>query len=166
MTRRFRRTGSSAVNAAARDERGSITPLIIGFVLVAAALVLVVIDATALFLGKRALGTTADGAALAAAQEIDEDRIYAEGGITDRDLPLLQSAARQAVGDYLELYRGTPSHEALTGFDVTVADDRVTVVLHGHVRLPATSFLPEFADGVAVSHQATAVLRCREDPCE
>ena len=46
-----------------RDERGSMTPLIIGFTVVVALVVAVVVDASAAYLRRQGLNATADAAA-------------------------------------------------------------------------------------------------------
>jgi uncharacterized membrane protein len=73
--------------------------LTLGYVMVALMLIVVVVDVSALYLARRALAAAADGAALAAAQQIDEPAVYqTTGAITA--LPLgnvQQSVARYSA---------------------------------------------------------------------
>lgn len=61
------------------DERGSITPLIIGFAVVIAMLVAVVVDSSAAFLRRQQLDSVADAAALAATDGVQGDAVYTRG---------------------------------------------------------------------------------------
>ena len=54
--------------------------LTIGFALIALSLVLVVTDASKVFLTRRSLVSAADGAALAGVQSLDRDAFYADKG--------------------------------------------------------------------------------------
>ena len=62
-----------------RTERGSVTPLIIGFALILATLVAVVVDASAAYLRRQSLDDLADSAALAATDGIQGAEVYAGG---------------------------------------------------------------------------------------
>lgn len=64
------------------DDEGSVLLLGIGLVIVCLLAVVVVVDASAAFLQRRALMSLADGAALAGAQAIDLDHYYAHGATT------------------------------------------------------------------------------------
>ncbi|WP_250290273.1 MULTISPECIES: pilus assembly protein TadG-related protein [unclassified Frankia] len=77
-----------------RDE-GSILILTLGYVLVALMLALVVTDVSVVYLARRSLASAADGAALAAAQSVDETAIYTATGELQR-LPLTAVAATVA----------------------------------------------------------------------
>ncbi|AEH08628.1 MULTISPECIES: pilus assembly protein TadG-related protein [Protofrankia] len=77
-----------------RDE-GSILVLTLGYVLAALMLAIVVTDVSAVYLARRSLASAADGAALAAAQSIDETAIYTATGNLQR-LPLAEVAATVA----------------------------------------------------------------------
>ena len=127
--------------------------LIITYVLIAAVLVLLAIDAADLFLVRRQLASLADGAALAAAQAADRAAIYQGDGCY---LPLAQGPARADVDAYLA---GTADTAVLA---VTVAADSrtVTVTLGRRVSLPLRGLLgvidPRWAHGVPVSAAASA----------
>ena len=69
--------------------------LTVGFTVIALALVLVVTDASKVFLTRRSLVSAADGAALAGVQSLDRTAFYA--GNDDAALPLDVDAASAAV---------------------------------------------------------------------
>ena len=73
-----RRYGHDVPGAARqpRQDEGTVLLLIIGLVVVAALLIAVVTDVSALYLERRDLISAADGAALAGAQSVDEETIY------------------------------------------------------------------------------------------
>ena len=65
---------------AGRDDRGSITPLVVGFAVVLALGIALVTDATAAYLHRSGLSTLADGAALSGADAGATGRsTYTEG---------------------------------------------------------------------------------------
>jgi uncharacterized membrane protein len=107
--------------------------LVIGMVVIAGLLVAVVTDASALYLKRRALQAMADAAAIAGAQAIDGDAVYA-GKATDA-VPLDPAGVSRAVRLYLDDAQGT------TSFPVglsSVSTDGVTarVELSASIRLP------------------------------
>lgn len=77
-------------------EEGSILVLTLGYAVLLMALVLVVVDASAVFLARRELASACDGASLSAAQSVDTDEVY-RGGAAGATLPLadVQSAVRR-----------------------------------------------------------------------
>lgn len=82
-----------------RSERGQLTPMVIGFVVIALLLVTVLANASKAFLYRRSLTSWADGAAIVAAQSVAAERIYS-GQVGDT-LPLSQAGARAEVADYV-----------------------------------------------------------------
>ena len=163
---------------AARDDRGTVIPLILIFTLVASLLLLVVIDSTVLFVRSRSIGTVADGAALAAAQEIDQNTLYTTGGIKGSDLPIdktqqvgqIGRTAQQAVDKYVadnDVLQRFPGFESATAsFDPDTGTNRVVVTISVKVQLPFVSWLttrPDGSiptDGIRITEAASAVLRC------
>ena len=135
-----------------RGDEGSMLPLVIGLVVVVVSLIAVVTDAGALWLARRSLQATVDGAALAGAQGVDLAAVYA-GGATG-DLELDPARARSAVRTYL---RQTPSDQPVRLTRVAVSTTEVVVDARTTVRLPFTSFVT--GRGVPVVAEATAVLR-------
>ncbi|MGF7235167.1 MAG: pilus assembly protein TadG-related protein [Frankia sp.] len=92
-------TGPAVVAPAGRDDGGTILILTLGYVMLALMLIVVVVDVSALYLARRGLAATADGAALAAAQQIDEPAVYqTTGAVTDLPLgDVEQSVARYSA---------------------------------------------------------------------
>ena len=102
-----RRTAPSARPAReARDERGSVTPLIIGFAVVVAMLVAVVVDASAAYLRRQGLNSAADAAALAATDGIQGEQVYTHG--LGKRAEIDPAAARRYVADVLREQRHPP----------------------------------------------------------
>ncbi|MGH8828147.1 MAG: pilus assembly protein TadG-related protein, partial [Jiangellaceae bacterium] len=73
--------------------------LIIGFAMIAITAVVVVVNASNVFLQRRSLSSWADGAVLVAAQNIAYEELY--GGARLDTLPLSEAAARDAVAGYV-----------------------------------------------------------------
>jgi Putative Flp pilus-assembly TadE/G-like len=122
-----------------RGDDGQLTLLIIGFVAIAAVLVIVGVDASKVFLARRALSSAADAAAVAASQAVDKNAIYAGiGGGCGGLLPLDPEEAAQravlAVDDQAAGLRGT--FAALDEPQTVVAADTVDVHLSGRVAVP------------------------------
>jgi hypothetical protein len=136
-----------------RDQRGQASLLIVGLFLVAVLLVGVVVDASAAFLRRQALTSLADGAALAAADGVQGEQVYA-GGLGDKAL-IDPEVARRYVVDYLA---ATGAHHDYPGLEYSVAatGDSVTVRLAAPLDLPITP--PGFADQARVAAQASSVV--------
>jgi uncharacterized membrane protein len=137
-----------------RNDDGTVLLLILGLVVVAALLVAVVTDVSALYLERRELIAAADGAALAGAQAIDRESVYRNGLPTSGPVPLDRDAAEQAVRDYLT------EAGLLTGdLDVTISTSATTVsvALRTRARLPVSNTVTSGTSGTAaVSATATA----------
>ncbi len=135
-----------------RGDDGQLLILITFFGVVLVLFVAVIVDASAAFLARRSLSSQADGAALAAAQNLDLDALYnGPGGDT---LPLAD--AGDAVRDYVGA--NFPGTEVL---DVHLTDGgtAVTLTLRRHLRLPLSP--PGYGGGVDVTASATARLPLR-----
>ena len=122
-----------------RDERGQATVLIIGFAVVLAMLVAVVVDASAAYLQRQGLDTVADGAALRGADLGATGEETYTTGVPDRDLRVSPAAVRAAVRDYLAAIGAYTDYPGLS-FDVAVDDSsrRVTVAIRAPIDLPLT----------------------------
>jgi hypothetical protein len=121
-----------------QDESGSVLVLAVGLVVVALLVIAVVTDSAALFLARRSLAATADGAALAGAQGADLARVYA--GEAGRSLPLSSAAARSRVRAYLRASGSAPGGEPVS-LRLFRCDGRtVTVRLAEVVRPPFVSW--------------------------
>lgn len=137
-----------------RDDRGSITPLVIGLAVVVALLVVVVIDASAGFLARENLNATADAAALAATDGVQGERAYTAG--LDDDLAVDEEAARRYVAQYLDASGAADRYDDLV-WSVRVAGRRVTVRLAARASLPLR--MPGGPEAVDVTAEASAVLQ-------
>ena len=135
-----------------RGDEGSVLPLVIGVVILVASLVSVVTDASALWLQRRSLQATVDGAALAGAQAVDLATVYAGGA--RGDLVLDPGAVRTAVRAYVA---AVPSARRLASFRVTsvrVVAATVTVRAQALARPPFLSWVT--GGGVRVVAEASA----------
>src|SRR5262249_51714671 len=139
--RRLCRSGSSRRSAVGdvrqrRDERGTVTLLIIGLGVVLLMMTAVVTDASAAYLQRQGLDTIADGPALtAAAAGASGDEAYGAG--LETDLHLDADVARAAVFDYLRrvgAYSRYPGITARVSVDPTA--QRVIVEVHAPIHLP------------------------------
>jgi hypothetical protein len=108
-------------------DEGTITLLVVGFTFVALLLALLVLNVSVVFLARRDLVGTADGAALAAAQRIDLAAFYA-GGAAGGAVPLDEAAAAAAVAGFED------GETRIAG--VAVEGDTVTVTVTRDVDLP------------------------------
>ena len=135
-----------------KNERGSITPLIIGFTLVVALLVGVVIDASAAFLMRQRLDSIADAAALAGTEELAGDTAY-DGGLdrgADR-VAIDGAAARRAVAESIAGARGVSD----IGFEVHTQERVVEVDVRAPLRLPIP--VPGISGTIVTGHAASVV---------
>lgn len=136
-----------------RDQRGSITPLVIGLATVVALLVVVVVDASAGYLTRENLNATADAAALAATDGVQGELAYTAG--LDDDLAVDPELAHRYVAQYLDMSGAAQRYQDLT-WSVLVDGRRVTVRLRARSSLPL--HLPGAPESVVVSAAASAVL--------
>jgi uncharacterized membrane protein len=128
-----------------------VLPLVIGAVVVVLMLVTVVTDVSVLWLQRRSLQATVDGAALAGAQAVDLDAVYAGGA--HGDLLLDPRAARSAVRGYV---RAVPtSLRSLRVSSVVVTGTTVTVRATALASPPFLAFVT--GRGVTVVAEASAV---------
>jgi uncharacterized membrane protein len=137
-----------------QEDDGTVLLLIIGLVTIAALLVGVVTDVSALYLQRRELVAAVDGAALAGAQAVDEESVYRDGLPASGPVPLNVDAAEQAARDYLA-DAGVLGPK--TDVTVTASATTVTVALATRVDLPVASTVTAGSSGTApVSASATA----------
>jgi hypothetical protein len=129
------------------DERGQTTVLIIGFVIVIAMAVAVVVDASAAYLRRQALSSLADGAALAAADGLQGEQVYT-AGLGERAV-VDPGAARELVVEYLT---AVGAGGRFPGLSHVVETDGERVV----VRVAAPLDLPIPVPGVASQARVTA----------
>ena len=135
------------------SESGQTALLIIGFVLVAAMLVVVVVDATAAYLQRQALSSLADGAALAAADGIEGRQVYTSG-LGER-AAVDAGTARELAREHLWSVGAQRRYPGIV--DVVDTDsDRVVVRLAAPLHLPLP--LPGVARQSLVGAKAAAVI--------
>ena len=129
-----------------RDERGSITPLIIGFAVVVALLVAVVVDASAAYLRRQGLNSAADAAALSATDGLQGEQVYTQG--LGRRADIDPAAARRYVAAY---FASSGIRQRFPGLAYTVRTTADTVV----VRVVAPTDLPLRVPGVGTNVRVT-----------
>lgn len=144
MPVRARRRFAARLRALAGDDDGSILPLILGYVLLAIAVILVCTCATDLYIAQKRLDSLADAAALAGADgftlEAADGRVHAE--LTDEKVREQADAVVAAVAQEARItYAGTP--------DGVSARVTVSMVWHPPMLSP---FVPE---GVPLESTAT-----------
>ncbi|GGF57108.1 hypothetical protein GCM10011519_33830 [Marmoricola endophyticus] len=115
------------------DEGGSVTPLIIGFALVLAVLVAVVVDASAAYLRRQSLDHLADSAALAATDGIQGREVYTGGlgAVAEID----EATARRYAAAFVAASGAERRYPGLR-MSVTARDDVVVVRLAAPMDLP------------------------------
>jgi hypothetical protein len=124
---------------ALRCDDGSILPLIIGYVAIAAALIVIGVDVSKVYLARRALGAAADSAALAATGGVDQHAVYDGRGVPcGHPLPLAPSDAAQRAAASIRDARTNLRHTmvAVGPPRTTVRGGAVSVVLTASVRVP------------------------------
>lgn len=114
------------------QDEGTVLVLVLGFTMVLMLMIGVVVNVSAAVLARRAVGSAADGAAIAAAQALDEQALYREG-FTGQRIPLSQAGARQRVADYSRQVTVTQPGLRMS---VTVDGTTATVVAAREVTLP------------------------------
>ncbi len=139
-----------------RDERGQVTVMIVGFVAVLAMAVAAVTDASAAYLHRSGLDTVADGAALAAADALDRDRVYQQGLGETPDLD--PALARERIETYL---RETGAYGRFPGltWQPEVTANRVVVRVRAPLDLPL--HLPGTRDRASIGATGAAELTPR-----
>lgn len=152
----------------AADE-GSVMLLMIFLAMVIAGLVTVVTDVSTVFLAQREMQSTADGAALAAAQQADLPAVYT--GDLGAQLPLSREQANAAIDAYAASQSRIPhecsaaTYQVVDGLDaagnarsgVQTDGQTVRVELTCKVPLPFISLVAAaFSDGVTVHQVAYA----------
>jgi uncharacterized membrane protein len=147
----------SAARSGSTDERGQTTVLIIGFVIVIAMTVAVVVDASAAYLRRQALSSLADGAALAAADGLQGEQVYT-AGLGERAV-VDPVAARGLVVDYLTSVGAGRRYPGLV-HAVETDGDRVVVRVAAPLDLPIP--IPGVARDARVAATAAAVVMVAE----
>lgn len=118
-----------------RTETGTVTVLVVGFLLVISLLVAAVVDASAAYLRRQAMGSLADGAALAAADGAQGEQVYTSG--LGEQAAVDPAVARAHVADYLRSTGATVTYPGLT-WRVSTSGTRVSVRVAAPLDLPVT----------------------------
>lgn len=134
-----------------RSDDGQITLLIIGFVMIGVLAVGVVANASKVFVYRRSLASWADGAAVAAAQSVAENVLYAGPAVDE--LPISGADARRAVDEYVARHGLERRFDGLR-VDMGVDPAASTVTVEFSVRVPLV--LGGDAAGIPLSAAATA----------
>ena len=145
------------MRASRRSECGQTTTLIVGFFMVGALLLAVVVDASAAYLRRQRLDAVADGAALAAVEGIHEEQVYL-GGLGDR-AGIDAAAAEGHVAAYLELIGATRNYPGLR-YTVEATAESVRVEVRAPLELPFAP--PGWAEQATVTGTAAAHVEVRE----
>jgi Flp pilus assembly protein TadG len=138
-----------------RDERGQASVLIIGFAVVLAMVVALVVDSSAAYLQRQGLDSLADGAALRGADLGATGEDVYQGGVPEDTLALTPAQARAAVGAYLRDAGAFARYPGLS-YSVRVAGDRVEVSLHAPLELPLS--IPGSPGRASVGADGSAVV--------
>ncbi len=128
-----------------RREDGTITVMTVGFLLFVGLLAVVVVNSSAAFLQRQQLDNVADGAALAAADGLNQDAFYRTGEITLDD-----QQARRLVRDYV-------TGEGIRVTSVRIDAGQVSVRLERTVSLAFAP--PGWQSRTTIVSEATAQLR-------
>ncbi len=138
-----------------RDEQGQMTVLIIGFTFVILLMIVVVTDISKVFLVRRDLDATADGAVLAAANGLAA--IYAQPA-ADGNAELDPEQARRLTAEYLDQVAASNRFDGLD-WSADVTGTTVTVQLTSSVDLPFQP--PGFPGAADIATEASAVVPIR-----
>jgi Flp pilus assembly protein TadG len=121
-----------------QGEDGTILLLVLGFAALLLVLVAIVADISTVILARRGAASAADGAAIAAAQQLDQEAVYAHG--IDTAIPLSPEGVQQVVSTY-----GAQAATAQKGLQLTADLDKAqttaTVVATRKVTLPFVGWL-------------------------
>ena len=140
-----------------REERGQASVLIVGFAVVLAMAVALVVDASAAYLQRQGLDTIADGAALRGADLGATGRDTYLHGVPEDRLALTEAAVRSSVRSYLLDIGAYVEYPGLS-YDVSV--DRgaatVTVAVRAPLDLPLT--VPGGPGRATIGAEASAIV--------
>jgi hypothetical protein len=130
-----------------------VTPLIIGFTVVVALLVAVVVDASAAYLRRQGLNSAADAAALAATDGIQGEQVYAHGLGERAEIDPV--TAHRYVADY---FATSGIRSRFPGLDYSVETTANTVVVRVRTRLDLPLRVPGVGTDVPVTGTAASVV--------
>lgn len=144
----------------ARGDDGQVTLLVLGFVLLAVALITVVVAATGVHLDRKRLLDLSDLASLDAADSLTDTGYFATApGEGPQSVPLTSDAVRAAVERYVREHPDRAAHwSSVQVLEASTPDGRTAVVRLGAVsRLALVGpLLAPWSDGVRIEATATA----------
>lgn len=158
-----------------REDRGTITILLVGVLVVVLAVMAVGAAVTGVHLERNRLQNVADGAALAASQAYRETSFYEEGSADDRSrtgpdvpggseqvAPPTSTDATAAARHYLERYppTGSSTHDLTVSSVQVSADGSVTVRVHAVTDPPLVGWVTR-SGVLAVPLTVTSTARSR-----
>jgi Flp pilus assembly protein TadG len=121
-----------------QGDDGTILVLVLGFTALLLVLVAIVVDVSAVILAKRGAASAADGAAIAASQQLDETSVYANG--LGEAIPLSLDEVREIVAVYAaRAAEGQQGLQMTAGLDA--GQTTATVTATREVRLPFSGWL-------------------------
>jgi Flp pilus assembly protein TadG len=144
----------------AASDDGTVMILTIFFALIVAAVITAVVDVSTVFLAQRQLQSTADGAALVAAQQADTSAVYA--GNLGTTVPLLPTQVQATAVAYSLDPSRIPHNCSASSYQVTLASvgedgQTVTVTLACRVPLPFVGAIASlWSAGVPITETANA----------
>lgn len=129
------------------------TPLIIGFAVLVAVLIAVVVDASAAYLRRQGLNSAADAAALAATDGIQGEEVYTHG-LGER-AQIDPTAARRFVAEY---FASSGLRRRFPGLRYSVRTTVDTVVVRVAAPLDLPLHVPGVGTDVPVTGSAASVV--------
>ncbi len=139
-----------------QGERGTVTVLVVGFAVVVALLVAVVVDASTAYLRRQAMTSLADGAVLAAADGVQGEQVYTTG--LGRQAEVDPRAAHAHVATYLRQTGATGDYPGLS-WQVSTDGTVVSVRVAAPLDLPVTP--SGWGGTTTVDGVASAVVQVR-----
>jgi len=135
------------------DQRGQTSVLIIGFAVVVLLMIVVVVDTSAAYLRRQGLDSLADGAALAAADGVEAERVYVQG--LDKRAQINPELAESHAADYLSAMEASGKYPGF-GYSVQTTSDSVVVRVSAPLDLPFV--LPGWGKRPLISATAAAFV--------
>ena len=142
-----------------RRDDGQLLPLIIGYAVVIALLITVVVDVSTVYLQRRALASAADAAALAAINAVDPAAVVDGRVAATEALVVSDEMAVARVADYAaDAHLDTRFEEfAVRGVDVGGDGTTVTVTMAARVPIPFVNAISDdWGNGLVIIASASA----------
>lgn len=138
MKRRMRAL-AAAVRSRAREDSGTVLPLMLGYTVLALVVAYVVVLSASAYLARRQLFTIADAAAIRAADAFELETVHLDA--TGRPVAHLnEHSAEQVAKHYLESLPDKSDDARVTAVEIEGDEVRVTVSVKWHLPLAAGLF--------------------------